>query len=56
MGWIGFTTLYTLITQWLAGWPPLLDFELTLENALIYLAFESILVGISEELVFRGLV
>ena len=56
LGWIVFTTLYTLVTQWLSGWPPLLDFELTLENVIIYLVFESTVVGISEELVFRGLV
>ena len=56
LGWVVFTTLYTLITQWLSGWPSLLDFELTLENIILYLVFESIVVGISEELVFRGLV
>jgi uncharacterized protein len=56
LGWMFFSTLFTLVTQWLSGWPPLLDFNLSLENILIYLAFESILVGISEELVFRGLV
>jgi membrane protease YdiL (CAAX protease family) len=56
IGWIIGTTIFTLVTQWLAGWPPLLDFYLSIENILIYLIFESIIVGISEEIVFRGLV
>ena len=56
IGWIIGTTIFTLVTQWLSGWPPLLDFYLSIENILIYLIFESIIVGISEEIVFRGLV
>lgn len=55
IGWVIGSTLFTLVTQWLSGWPPLLDFNLNLENILIYLFFESVIVGISEELVFRGL-
>jgi membrane protease YdiL (CAAX protease family) len=56
IGWIIGTTIFTLVTQWLGGWLPLLDFYLSIENILIYLIFESIIVGISEEIVFRGLV
>ena len=56
LGWVLFTTLFTLASQWLSGWPPLLDFAPSFETILIYLLFESIMVGISEELVFRGLV
>ena len=56
IGWILFSTLYIVVTEWLSGWPPLLGFPLTAENILIYLFFESILVGISEEIVFRRLV
>ena len=56
LGWVLFTTIFTLVSQWLLGWPPLLDFTLNFENILIYLVFESIVVGVSEELVFRGLV
>ena len=56
IGWIIGTTIFTLISQWLSGWPALLNFSLNIENILIYLFFESIIVGISEEIVFRGLV
>ena len=56
IGWVIFTTIFTLLTQWLSGWPELLGFYLSTENILIYLFFESIIVGISEEIVFRGLV
>ena len=56
IGWIIGTTIFTLVSQWLDDWPPLLDFYLSIENILIYLIFESIIVGISEEIVFRGLV
>jgi len=56
IGWVIFSTIFTLITQWLSGWPELLGFYLSTENILIYLFFESIIVGISEEIVFRGLV
>ena len=56
IGWIIGTTIFTLVSQWLTGWPPLLDFYFSIENILIYLIFESIIVGISEEIVFRGLV
>jgi membrane protease YdiL (CAAX protease family) len=56
IGWIICTTIFTLVTQWLSGWPPLLDFYFNWENLLSYLIFESIIVGISEEIVFRGLV
>jgi membrane protease YdiL (CAAX protease family) len=56
IGWIFFSTIFILISQWIAGWPKLLGFYLSAENILIYLFFESIIVGISEEIVFRGLV
>ena len=56
IGWIICTTIFTLVTQWLSGWSPLLDFYFNWENILSYLIFESIIVGISEEIVFRGLV
>jgi len=56
IGWIIGTTIFTLVTQWLSGWPELLAFNLSIENILIYLLFESVIVGISEEIVFRGLV
>lgn len=56
IGWIFFSTIFILISQWVSGWPKLLGFYLNAENILIYLFFESIIVGISEEIVFRGLV
>jgi membrane protease YdiL (CAAX protease family) len=56
VGWIIFSTIFILISQWVSGWPDLLDFYLNAENILIYLIFETVIVGISEELVFRGLV
>ena len=56
LGWIFFTTLYTLISGWLSDWPPLLQFELNAKHITQYLVFESIIVGISEELLFRGLI
>jgi len=56
IGWVVFTTIFTLLTQWLSGGPELLGFYLNTENILIYLFFESVIVGISEEIVFRGLV
>lgn len=55
LGWIFFTTLYILISGWLSDWPPLIAFELNAINITQYLVFESIIVGISEELLFRGL-
>ncbi len=56
IGWIVFTTIYNLITSWLSGWPHLLNFYLTPKNIIIYLLFEATIVGISEELLFRGLI
>lgn len=56
IGWIFFASLYTIINSWASGWPPLLNFDLTATNIVQYLIFESIVVGISEELLFRGLV
>lgn len=56
LGWIIFTSLYNLISNWLSGWPSVLNFPLTTKNVIIYLLFESTIVGISEELLFRGLI
>lgn len=56
IGWVVCTTLYIVISSWLSGWPYLLGFEITIEKAVIYLLFEATIVGISEELFFRGLV
>jgi membrane protease YdiL (CAAX protease family) len=56
LGWIICTTIFTFVTQWLSGWPKLLEFYLNIDNILKYLIFETIIVGISEEIVFRGLV
>ncbi len=56
IGWVIGATIFTLVSQWLSGWAYPLDFYFNTENALIYLVFEFIVVGISEEIVFRGLV
>lgn len=56
LGWIICTTVFTLITQYISGWPPLINFEMNFQNILSYLFFESVIVGISEEIVFRGLI
>jgi membrane protease YdiL (CAAX protease family) len=56
IGWVIFSTLFIVAQQWLSGWPKLLEFRLNASNILIYLFFEFIIVGISEEIVFRGLV
>ena len=56
IGWILFTTAYIALTSWINNWPYLLDFELNLKNALIYLLFESTIVGLSEEIFFRGFI
>ncbi len=56
IGWIVCTTVFILISQMLSGWAPLVNYELTPINIFYNLFFEFIIVGISEELVFRGLV
>jgi membrane protease YdiL (CAAX protease family) len=56
IGWIICATTFILVTQFLSGWPSLLFFDLTFKNIFDYLFFEFIIVGISEEIVFRGLV
>jgi membrane protease YdiL (CAAX protease family) len=56
IGWVVCTTLYIVISSWLSGWPYLLGFDLTVEKAVIYLLFEATIVGVAEELFFRGLV
>lgn len=56
IGWIFFASLYTVISSWASGWPPFLAFDLNTKNIAQYLIFESIVVGISEELLFRGLI
>lgn len=56
IGWIICTTIYLIISSWLSGWPYLLNFTFTWKNAAIYLFFETVIVGISEELLFRGLI
>ncbi|MBN2089967.1 CPBP family intramembrane metalloprotease [candidate division KSB1 bacterium] len=56
IGWVIFSTIFILVTQFLSGWPPLIHFYMNFKNTFIYLFFEFIIVGISEEVVFRGLV
>lgn len=56
VGYAIFLPLGTFITQWLSGWPPLIDYPPSWNNFLDNLLFSSTMPGISEEILFRALV
>ena len=56
IGWLIFSTIFVVITNWVAGWPETLGFQATKQNVVWYLFFELIIVGFAEEAMFRGLV
>lgn len=56
IGWIFCTLIYIMVSSWVYGYINLVDFEINSKNIIIYLLFESTIVGISEEIFFRGLI